>query len=403
MKIVCEGIELSDALAKVTKACSTKTTNPVLETVKMTAENDGLSLLATDGEISILKKIKAEVFEEGSICVPGKYFAEFSKRLEREQISLSTEGETLLIEYGDSQSTLQTLPVGRFRRQMAGNGRQVSDPLGNIGNIGVELLQFPDGLGGVAEVDLCRHSGLVAQLGADIDAAVGIDGGTVQAAFDDKICADIERAVETVLLYDNSIAGADFQLFHEGADDPAAGNETPLAARAAARAGFHQHVAAGAHTSALHHAHDAHGVGLGLKAGPDGTVNGHVTHEKDIACLEADIGADIEHVFDGDFAVKVEDIPVDVGFQIAGIFRIEMGIGPQGEHRLLQNEALVGIGSGLLEGNNLGDHLILDDVLDVSQIVDVRLPVALLGLEGKMVHVGIEIVAEIICHVSACL
>ena len=114
MKIVCEGIELSDALAKVTKACSTKTTNPVLETVKMTAENDGLSLLATDGEISILKKIKAEVFEEGSICVPGKYFAEFSKRLEREQISLSTEGETLLIEYGDSQSTLQTLPADDF-------------------------------------------------------------------------------------------------------------------------------------------------------------------------------------------------------------------------------------------------------------------------------------------------
>ena len=53
MKIVCEGIELSDALGKVVKACSTRTTNPILETVKLSAENDGLSLLATDGEISI--------------------------------------------------------------------------------------------------------------------------------------------------------------------------------------------------------------------------------------------------------------------------------------------------------------------------------------------------------------
>ena len=114
MKIVCEGIELSDALGKVVKACSTRTTNPILETVKLSAENDGLSLLATDGEISILKKIKAEVFEEGAVCVPGKYFAEFIKRLEREQISLSTEGETLLIEYADSQSTLQVLPAADF-------------------------------------------------------------------------------------------------------------------------------------------------------------------------------------------------------------------------------------------------------------------------------------------------
>ena len=53
MKIICEGIELSDAVMKVVKACSTKTTNPILETIKISAENDGVTLLATDGEIAI--------------------------------------------------------------------------------------------------------------------------------------------------------------------------------------------------------------------------------------------------------------------------------------------------------------------------------------------------------------
>ena len=37
MKIICEGIELSDAVMKVVKACSTKTTNPTLETIKFWA------------------------------------------------------------------------------------------------------------------------------------------------------------------------------------------------------------------------------------------------------------------------------------------------------------------------------------------------------------------------------
>ena len=53
MKIICEGIELSDAVMKVVKACSTKTTNPILECIKISAVNDTVELLATDGEIAM--------------------------------------------------------------------------------------------------------------------------------------------------------------------------------------------------------------------------------------------------------------------------------------------------------------------------------------------------------------
>lgn len=114
MKIVCEGIELSDAAMKVSKACSAKTTNPILETVKITAENDKLTLLATDGEIAIQKTIRAEVLEEGSVCVPGKYFADFIKRLENEQITLATEESTIIIKYADSVSSMQVLSADDF-------------------------------------------------------------------------------------------------------------------------------------------------------------------------------------------------------------------------------------------------------------------------------------------------
>ncbi len=43
MKCVCEGIDLSDAVLKVVKACSSKTTVPVLECIKLNAKNDSLT------------------------------------------------------------------------------------------------------------------------------------------------------------------------------------------------------------------------------------------------------------------------------------------------------------------------------------------------------------------------
>lgn len=114
MKLVCEGIDLSDAVLKVVKACSSKTTVPVLECIKISAKNDGITLSATDGEISIIKTIKAEVYEEGDVCVPGKYFADFIKKLEGVQITLSSEGKKMDIVYADSQTSMQVLSADDF-------------------------------------------------------------------------------------------------------------------------------------------------------------------------------------------------------------------------------------------------------------------------------------------------
>jgi DNA polymerase-3 subunit beta len=114
MKLVCEGIDLSDAVLKVAKACATKTTVPVMECVKLSAHNDTVTLTATDGEISILKKIKAEVYEEGDICVPGKYFADFIKKLEGVQITLSVEDKMMEITYADSKTSMQVLSADEF-------------------------------------------------------------------------------------------------------------------------------------------------------------------------------------------------------------------------------------------------------------------------------------------------
>lgn len=114
MKVVCEGIELSDAVLKVVKACATKTVTPVLECIKLSAHNDSLEVMATDGEISICKTIKSEIYEEGEVCVPGKYFSDFIKMLEGEQITLVTDDKKMDIMYADSQTAMQILPADDF-------------------------------------------------------------------------------------------------------------------------------------------------------------------------------------------------------------------------------------------------------------------------------------------------
>ncbi len=114
MKFVTDGLTLSEAVSKVSKACAIRTTAPIMECILLSASKDGVSLLATDGELSIRKTIKAEVLEEGDICLPGKLFADFSSKLLGEEISLSTGERGVELKYRDSVSFMQALPAEEF-------------------------------------------------------------------------------------------------------------------------------------------------------------------------------------------------------------------------------------------------------------------------------------------------
>ncbi|MBQ8425602.1 MAG: DNA polymerase III subunit beta [Clostridia bacterium] len=115
MKLICEGLELSDAVLKVIRATATRTTNPILEGIKLHASEDTLTLSATDLEISIEKTIPADVKIAGEVVVPGKFFADFVKKLSNEQIELSlTEENTIRIKYTDSEGYLQCMNADEF-------------------------------------------------------------------------------------------------------------------------------------------------------------------------------------------------------------------------------------------------------------------------------------------------
>jgi len=115
MKLICEGLDLSDAVLKVIKATANRTTNPILEGIKIKASQDSLTLTATDLEISIEKTIPADVKIEGEIVVPGKFFADFIKKLSNEQIELTlTDRNSLKIKYTDSEGFIQCMNANEF-------------------------------------------------------------------------------------------------------------------------------------------------------------------------------------------------------------------------------------------------------------------------------------------------
>ena len=62
MKLICNGNDLSDAVGKVFKAVGSKTTNPILESIKLKAESGALTLSATDQELFIEKSKAKRLF-----------------------------------------------------------------------------------------------------------------------------------------------------------------------------------------------------------------------------------------------------------------------------------------------------------------------------------------------------
>jgi len=115
MKLYCDGLDLSDAVSVVLKATSNKTTNPILEGIKLRAYENFLELSATDLELSIVKVIKADIRQEGEIVVPGSFFSNYIKKLTNEQIELFVnDTNQLKIGYSDSEGYVQCYKADEF-------------------------------------------------------------------------------------------------------------------------------------------------------------------------------------------------------------------------------------------------------------------------------------------------
>ena len=74
-----------------------------------------MELSATDLELSIVKKIKAEVHEPGETVVPGNFFSNYLRKLTDEQIVLElTDSNLIKVSYTDSEGYIQCYKADEF-------------------------------------------------------------------------------------------------------------------------------------------------------------------------------------------------------------------------------------------------------------------------------------------------
>lgn len=106
--------ELIKHLELVGKVSTKHITLPILQCVLIDVKDSSLIIKATNLEIAIESKINVEVIEEGIVAVPAAILTQTITCCVYSDIVLRTEDSTLIIESGNSLTTIKTVPHEEF-------------------------------------------------------------------------------------------------------------------------------------------------------------------------------------------------------------------------------------------------------------------------------------------------
>lgn len=116
MKFVINRDQLSARLQAVLGVISSRTTLPILGNVLITATNEGVSLAATDLDLSISASIPAKVSKSGSTTVPARTLAEMVRELPEEEVQISVTNHRMEIKSGQGVYRMSGLSPDEFPR-----------------------------------------------------------------------------------------------------------------------------------------------------------------------------------------------------------------------------------------------------------------------------------------------
>jgi DNA polymerase-3 subunit beta len=115
MKLTAEREKLLAPLQAVIGVVERRQTMPVLANVLLGVADGKLSIAATDLEVELVAATEVTVQQPGDITVPGRKFLDILRALpEKSSVSMSTEGEKVVIRAARSRFTLSTLPAAEF-------------------------------------------------------------------------------------------------------------------------------------------------------------------------------------------------------------------------------------------------------------------------------------------------
>lgn len=115
MKLTLTRETLLAASSRAASFTSRKNVMPILSHALIHADENGLTISATDMEKQITERTEAEVSEPGSVVLPIAQVAEITKKLPAGSVvTITTDAETVTIRAGRYHTTMNTLPVEDF-------------------------------------------------------------------------------------------------------------------------------------------------------------------------------------------------------------------------------------------------------------------------------------------------
>jgi DNA polymerase-3 subunit beta len=114
MKVEILQEDLSKALSICGRFASSHTQLPVLANILLDAHNNKLVLSSTNLETSVNISLGAKVIDPGKITVPSKIIVEVIENIEKGNISLETEKETLVVKSSSFRSSITGMNASDF-------------------------------------------------------------------------------------------------------------------------------------------------------------------------------------------------------------------------------------------------------------------------------------------------
>ena len=114
MNIIINTEEFVNHLSKVVGVVDRKQTMPILGHVLVSGSSGEITITATDLEVQVSSKFKANISEDFLITLPGRKLFDILRSLGNTELELSSDNDTILLKTAKSKFSLQQLPSNEF-------------------------------------------------------------------------------------------------------------------------------------------------------------------------------------------------------------------------------------------------------------------------------------------------
>lgn len=109
MKFAANAQDLLEGISSVSRALTGRAISPVLDGIHASLSDDTLTLIASDGTITIRWTGTVTGQESGSVILPGKMASELCRKIRSQQITVATDDTTATFSYGKSRSRMSVI------------------------------------------------------------------------------------------------------------------------------------------------------------------------------------------------------------------------------------------------------------------------------------------------------